>query len=125
MLKKVAVAVAMLSVVAGPALAEEPGSGLYAENCSKPFSGYDITINSDGMATVQNKGEVYENVLTSYSFFGDDTPSDFIVAIMFDENSSPLPPYKGDTGWLEIWESDPDPYLLENGRASKEMGFCN
>jgi hypothetical protein len=43
---------------------------------------------------------------------------------MFDAKNTPLPPYKGQTGWIEIWKSSKGYYALENGRASKELKLC-
>jgi hypothetical protein len=116
-----AAAFALASI--SPALAAEPGSGLYASDCSDAASGFSIAINSDGTATVQNKGETYDNVLTSYSFFGDNTPSDFLIAIMFDQGASPVPALDGDS-WIEIWEGDPDTYALVNGQKNERLDLC-
>lgn len=121
---KLGVVTALLSTFA---LANEPGSGYYAKECRHPGGGYNIIINNNGTATVETDPDVYENVLTSYSFFGNETPSDFLVAIMFGAKKSPVPTYKGDS-WIEIWKtSDPkkNGYLaLINGRASKELTKC-
>jgi hypothetical protein len=106
-------------------MAAEEGSGYYAKNCKHPGGGYNIIINKNGTAMVESDPEVYENVMTSYSFFGNDTPSDFVVAIMFNAKHTPLPPYKGQTGWIEIWKSSKGYYALENGRASKELKQCS
>ena len=105
--------------------AAEPGSGYYAKDCRHPGGGYNILISKDGTAEVESDPEVYEKVMTSYSFFGNDTPSDFVVAILFDAKHSPLPPYKGQTGWIEIWKGSKGYYALENGRASKELKQCS
>jgi hypothetical protein len=115
---------ALAILFAGSALAAEPGSGYYARDCVHPGGGYNITINKDGTAMVETDPDVYENVMTSYSFFGNDTPSDFLVAIMFDEKNSPIPSYKGQSGWIEIWKTDKGYSALENGRASKELKHC-
>jgi hypothetical protein len=106
--------------------AAEPGSGYYAKECKRPGGGYNILIYKDGTAMVESAPEVYEKVMTSYSFFGNDTPSDFVVAILFDAKHTPLPSYKGKTGWIEIWKGyKGNYYLLENGRASKEFKQCS
>jgi len=106
--------------------AAEPGSGYYAKDCKYPGGGYNILIHKDGTATVESDPEVYEKVMTSYSFFGKDTPSDFVIAILFDAKHTPLPPYKGQTGWIEIWKDYKGHYYaLENGRASKELKQCS
>jgi len=108
-----------------PAFAEEQGTGFYADSCGYPERVYDISIYDDGLAEViVNNNALYSNVDTSYSFFGDTTPSDFLVAVMFNPGDSPLPDYKGSTGWIEIWYGENNLYALENGRASKELSFC-
>ena len=106
------------------AQASEPGSGSYAKNCAHAKAGYNFFINKDGSVAVETSKALYKDAITSYSFFGNDTPSDFLVAIMFNEKHSPLPAYKGKTGWIEIWKKDGGYYALENGRASKELKFC-
>jgi len=52
------------------------------------------------------------------------TPSDFVVAIMFDKDNTPLPPYRGQTGWIEIWKGSKGYYALKNGRAGKQLNQC-
>jgi hypothetical protein len=116
-----AFAIALTSSV--PALAAEPGSGIYASDCSDAASGFAVSINSDGTATVENKGKTYDNVLTSYSFFGDATPSDFLIAVMFDQGASPIPALKRDS-WIEIWKGDPDTYALVNGQKTERLDLC-
>jgi hypothetical protein len=115
---------ALATLLASPSWADEPGSGYFAKDCAHPGGGWDITIDKNGTATVAGDPDVYENVMTSYSFFGDSTPSDFVVAIMFDKKNTPLPPYKGQTGWIEIWKDSKGYYALENGRASKQLKQC-
>jgi len=112
-------------LLATPAFAEEQGTGIYADSCGYPDRTYDISIYDDGLAEViVNNNALFSNVDTSYSFFGDSTPSDFLVAIMFNPGDSPLPDYKGQTGWIEIWYGENSLYALENGRGSKELSFC-
>jgi len=111
-------------ILAISAMADEFGSGYYAQDCAHPGGGYNIVIYKDGTAMVEGDPDVYEHLLTSYSFFGKDTPSDFLIAILFDAKNSPLPPYKGQTGWIEIWKNGNSLYALENGRASKELKLC-
>lgn len=122
-IKRISVFV-LATMIAGPSLAGERGSGFYAADCGSPGGGYAIIINKDGTAQIDSDPDSYKNVLTSYSFFGNATPSDFVIAILFDEKNSPLPPYKGQPGWLEIWDNGKSLYALENGRASKELIFC-
>jgi hypothetical protein len=109
----------------GFSMANEAGSGYYAKDCKHPGGGYNIIIKKDGTATVETDPDVYENVLTSYSFFGNDTPSDFLVAILFDAKNSPIPEYKGNPGWIEIWKNSKGYYALENGQSSKTLMQCS
>jgi len=126
MLKLNVAVFAAAALLATPVFADEPGSGYYAKDCGNPGGGWNIIINKDGTATVEGDPDSYDKVLTSYSFFGNDTPKDFVVAIMFDENNSPLPAYKGQSGWIEIWDrGEGSFYALENGRASKELKRCS
>jgi hypothetical protein len=125
MLKKTVKLLAGVAILTSLSLATEPGSGYYAKDCAHPGGGYNIVISKDGTAMVESDPEVYKNVLTSYSFFGKDTPSDFLIAIMFDAKHSPLPKYKGQDGWIEIWKKGNSYYALENGRASKELQLCS
>ena len=113
-------------LLSGPVLASEKGTGVYANRCDSTGDKYTITINRNGTAKVTTPhNKTYNNVITSYSFFGDTTPSDLVVAILFDRHNSPLPSYKGKTGWIEIWDAGPGELLmLENGRASKEFKKC-
>lgn len=115
----------LAAVTATPLLATEPGSGVYAEDCMQKAAGYVVTINSDGTANVIANGVAYENAITSYSFFGDDTPSDFLVAIMFEKDASPVPSHEGDAGWIEIWKDGEATYALINGHKSDEFDTCN
>jgi len=125
MFKKMTKLLLGAAILTSLASAAEPGSGYYAKDCAHPGGGYNIVISQNGTAMVESDPDVYENLLTSYSFFGKDTPSDFLVAIMFDAKNSPLPPYKGQTGWIEIWKRGNSYYALENGRASKELQLCS
>jgi hypothetical protein len=122
--KKTLLALLASTILTSTAMADEPGSGYYAKDCTHPGGGYNIVIDKNGTAMVESDPDVYEHLLTSYSFFGNTTPSDFQVAILFDAKNSPLPQYKGQTGWLEIWKTDNSFLLLENGRASKELKLC-
>ena len=77
------------------AQASEPGSGSYAKNCAHAKAGYNFFINKDGSVAVETSKALYKDAITSYSFFGNDTPSDFLVAIMFDTRSTlPFQPTK-------------------------------
>ncbi len=104
--------------------ATEPGSGVYAVDCARPKAGVAVTIAADGNATVVAGGKTYKNVLTSYSFFGKETPPDFQIAILFDEHHSPLPSEDGQAGRLEIWRGEAAFYALPNGKKDRRLTFC-
>ena len=122
-LKKNSILIAAL-ILGTFAQASEPGSGSYAKDCANPKGGYSLFINKDGSATVETDKALYKNVLTSYSYFGNNTPNNFLIAIMFDAKNSPLPGYKGDDGRLEIWKDGKSYYLLENGQKDKKLQLC-
>lgn len=117
-------AIIAFCLAASPALATEQGTGYYAADCQKPAPGYDILIRDNGTADVTVGNRAYRYVMTSYSFFGSTTPSDFFLAILFEPGNSPLPDYKGQSGWIEIWKGENSFYALENGRASKQLYYC-
>lgn len=106
------------------ATAGEPGSGLYAEDCRTPDSGFAIEIAAGGTAEVTAGGEVYRDLLTSYSFFGVRTPADFHIAVLFGRERSPVPMKDGAPGWLEIWKGEAAYYLLVNGEKEPRYSFC-
>lgn len=117
-------AVILACFMFGPAFATEQGTGYYAANCDNPDPGYDISVYGDGTADVMRGNSAYRDVMTSYSFFGDATPSDFLLAVLFDRENNPLPDYKGESGWVEIWKGENSYYALENGRAGKQLFYC-
>jgi uncharacterized protein len=104
--------------------AYEPGSGLYAADCEAPGSAYSLAIAGDGTAEVKTGGAVFRDLLTSYSFFGDSTPPDFHIAVLFSRDFSPLPAVDGQPGWLEIWRGEAAYYALLNGDRSRQLYFC-
>ena len=92
---------ALLFLAVRPAAAGEPGSGLYAKDCTAPDAGFAVEIAADGTAEVTAGGEAYRDLLTSYSFFGVRTPPDFQIAVLFDRKRAPVPRKDGGPGWLE------------------------
>ena len=106
------------------ATAGEPGSGLYAADCRTPDTGFAAEIAADGTAEVTARGEVYRDLLTSYSFFGVRTPPDFLIAVLFGRERSPVPMKDGAPGWLEIWKGEAAYYLLVNGETPPRYSFC-
>ena len=106
------------------AAAGEPGSGLYAEDCPTPDSGFAVEIAADGTAEVAAGGGVYRDLLTSYSFFGVRTPADFHIAVLFGRERAPVPMKDGAPGWLEIWKGESAYYLLVNGEKEPRYDFC-
>ena len=113
-----------LLLFAKAAWADEPGSGLYAEDCRTPDTGFAVEIAADGTAEVTAGGEVYSDLLTSYSFFGVRTPADFHIAVLFGRERSPVPMKDGAPGWLEIWKGEAAYYLLINGETEPRYSFC-
>jgi hypothetical protein len=61
---------------------------LGSDYCANSIGGYNITINKDSSAMVETNPTIYENIVTSYLFIGKATPSDFVVAILFDEKNA-------------------------------------
>ena len=116
--------VVLLLLGVRPAAAGEPGSGLYAADCRTPDTGFAVEIAADGTAEVTARGEVYRDLLTSYSFFGVRTPADFHIAVLFGRERSPVPMKDGAPGWLEIWKGEAAYYLLVNGEKEPRYSFC-
>lgn len=128
--------VAFLACVAASApvaFASEPGSGVYARSCAavEPTARGEviIDISADGSAEVTTGGAIYPDLLTSYSFFGDATPAEFLIAVMFGPDASPLPappaPDETGPGWIEIWNGTENFFALENGQPEARLEFCH
>jgi len=114
----------LVAFLPSPAVSGDPGSGLYAADCTKPTDNVTVDIPRNGTARIIWKGRTYPDQLTSYSFFGDSTPVDFHVAILFDSNL-PLPDSKsGQLARLEIWKGEAVFYALLNGEKDKQLHFC-
>lgn len=123
---------AALLMIATTASANEPGSGVYATDCkaTDPVARHEVTIDiaANGSATVKTGGVIYPDLLTSYSFFGDKTPAEFRVAVMFTPDATPLPPapapMQDSGGWIEIWNGKENFFALENGLPDHRLSFC-
>ena len=106
----------------------EEGSGIYAADCDAQDEPYAISINTggDGMvqAEVVHDGTTYPNLLTSYSFFGDETPADFLIAILFSEGNAPATAVDSDGARIEIWRGDTSYFALLNGDEANRLAFC-
>jgi len=124
MWSRIVVCAAILIAAPLTALGGEPGSGVYAADCANPEQGFSVDISSNGTATVMHDGVTYADQLTSYSFFGKATPTDFHIAVLFDRNRTPLPQASGDPSWLEIWKGEAAFYALPNGDKGKRLYFC-
>ena len=109
------------------AVTNEQGSGTYAADCTKMDGRFAITLNrgADGMtsATVVHGGKTYDQLLTSYSYMGKNTPEDFHVAVMFDNTNAPIP-VDAESTRLEIWKGEAAFYTLVNGDKAKHLMFC-
>ncbi|HBG99267.1 MAG TPA: hypothetical protein DDY29_11285 [Rhodobacteraceae bacterium] len=107
-----------------PAAAEEPGSGLYAADCADPAAGYRIAIMADGSAEVQQGATTLAELLTRYSYFGDATPADFLIAVLFDPEASPFAQGADGAPRIEIWKGEAAFYALVNGDPDRRLMSC-
>jgi uncharacterized protein len=115
----------ILCFLASTSHAAETASGLYAQNCIDQSQAWEVEIRSDGSARVVRAGRAYEDLLTSYSFFGDRTPNNFHTAILFDRDHNPLEELSNDgRSWLEIWKIGDSYFLLENGEENRRFELC-
>jgi hypothetical protein len=110
-----------------PAAAPEAGSGTYAADCKAADQGYAITLTIDSsrmtVAEVVHAGKTYANQLTAYSFRGAETPSDFLVAVLFDQGNAPEG-VNAEDGRIELWKADTSYYALIDGDKAKKLSFC-
>lgn len=122
-----AAAEAPATAAATPPAAVEPGSGTYAANCETNDQSYAIELTKDAANMVVGKvtqaDKTFSNLLTSYSYMGQDTPSNFLVAIMFDEGNAPAG-VTSPEGRIEIWKGEAAYYALVDGEKSKRLDFC-
>lgn len=107
----------------------ELGTGVYAADCAAKDSEFTIRLekSQDGFVNgnVDHAGKSYAGLLTSYSYMGDATPSDFHVAVMFDATNSPVPvPADGDPR-IELWKGEAAYYALINGDKAQRLLFCS
>lgn len=125
---ELATANATSTSTAQPTTAGEPGSGTYAANCSDLASAYVVRLakDEDGMVagSVTTAGKTYSDLLTSYSFKGDSTPQDFLVAVLFDPANSPVDSNVADGPRIEIWKDSGSYFALVNGDAANRLGPC-
>lgn len=105
----------------------EPGSGTYATDCKTKDKSYAIALSKDAnnmvVGEVSHAGKTFSNQLTSYSFMGDGTPTDFLVAVMFDAGNAP-DGVNADEGRIEIWKGEAAYYALIDGDKSKKLLYC-
>jgi hypothetical protein len=111
-------------VVTTEATASEPGSGVYALDCASSDETHRISIRGDGSAEVQLGETTFMELLTSYSYFGDRTPSDFLVAVLFDPEASPIVAGPDGAPRIELWSSEGAYYALINGDTTKRLSYC-
>jgi hypothetical protein len=122
-------AIALCVLTAG-AFASEPGSGVYAFDCADGEGTYRINIRSDGAGEVEQGEIVYMDLLTSYSYYGARTPEDFLVAVLFEPEGSPVPTAADAGARIEIWRDDcvtdgeVTYYALINGVAAERLSYC-
>lgn len=109
---------------ASAATASEPGSGVYATDCANTATVYRVNIRSDGEGEVQFGETTFLELLTSYSYYGVRTPSDFHVAVMFNREGSPLAPGEDGDPRIEIWKGEVAFYALLNGERDRRLTYC-
>lgn len=114
----------LILVVATGAAAGEPGSGIYGKTCGAGSDVYRVNIRSDGQGEVQIGETTFLELLTSYSYYGDGTPADFHVAILFNRDTSPIAAGADGDPRLEIWQLGATYYALINGNPARKLRFC-
>jgi hypothetical protein len=104
----------------------QPGSGIYAFDCKAETGKYEIILSesADGFVSAQvtHDSGRFQNLLTSYSYMGDATPADFLVAIMFDPANAPVP--EAEDARIEIWKGEGAYYALLNGNQDERLELC-
>lgn len=100
------------------------GSGVYASDCNSPQDGYRIAINDNGEGAVQFGETTFMELLTAYSYYGDETPRDFHIAVMFNPDGSPFAPGADGDPRIEIWKGEAGYYALLNGDSKERLQFC-
>lgn len=115
---------AALVVAASLATASEPGSGVYALDCASSDETYRISIRGDGSAEVQRGETTFMELLTSYSYFGNRTPNNFLVAVLFDPEASPIAAGPDGSPRIELWSGESAYYALINGDTKQRLDYC-
>jgi len=104
----------------------EAGSGVYGFDCEAATGRYEIILSEgeDGFVSAQVTDDSgrFEDLLTSYSYMGDATPADFLIAIMFDPTNAPVP--DSDDPRIEIWKGENAYYALVNGNEDESLDYC-
>lgn len=104
----------------------EAGSGIYGFDCEAATGRYEIILRKgeDGFVSAQVTDDSgrFEELLTSYSYMGDTTPADFLIAIMFDPKNAPVP--DADDPRIEIWKGESAYYALVNGNENEKLVYC-
>ena len=119
------VLVAGLAALPTMSQATATGSGVYASDCDSPEDGYRIAIKDNGEGEVQFGETTFLELLTAYSYYGDQTPQDFHIALMFDPDGSPFPPGADGDARIEIWKGESGYYALLNGDKQQRLVFCS
>lgn len=104
----------------------EAGSGVYGFDCEAETGRYEIILSrgDDGFVSAQVTDDSgrFEDLLTSYSYMGDATPADFLIAIMFDPTNAPVP--DAEDPRIEIWRGEAAYYALVNGNSDERLDYC-
>lgn len=115
---------AALVLPASLATASEPGSGVYALDCASSDETYRISIRGDGSAEVQLGETTFMELLTSYSYFGNRTANNFLVAVLFDPEASPIAAGPDGSPRIELWSGESAYYALINGDTKRRLDYC-
>ncbi|EGV19930.1 hypothetical protein ThimaDRAFT_0606 [Thiocapsa marina 5811] len=115
---------AALVLPASLVTASEPGSGVYALDCASSDETYRISIRGDGSAEVQLGETTFMELLTSYSSFGNRTPNNFLVAVLFDPEASPIAAGPDGSPRIELWSGESAYFALINGDTKRRLDYC-
>lgn len=106
--------------------ANEAGSGVFGFDCEAATGRYEIILSKDVdgfvSAQVTDDSGSFEDLLTSYSYMGDATPANFLIAVMFDPTNAPVP--DADDPRIEIWKGENAYYALVNGNEEDRLDYC-
>lgn len=104
------------------------GSGIFGLDCEASTGKYEVVLakGDDGFVSAQVTSDSgrFKNLLTSYSYMGNATPTEFEIAIIFDPANAPVPDAEDGDPRIEIWKGESAFYGLINGNKSGRLDFC-